>query len=64
MAILKTHSISLYYELSGNPANPPVLLISGLGGVGKSWGPQVSFFSEKYYVILPDQRGTGQTNKR
>jgi aminoacrylate hydrolase len=61
MATLKTNGISLYYELIGNPANPPVLMISGLGGVGKSWGPQVKLFSEKYYLILPDQRGTGQT---
>lgn len=61
MATLKTKGISLYYELIGDPANPPVLMISGLGGVGKSWGPQVKLFSEKYYVILPDQRGTGQT---
>lgn len=61
MATLDTQGISLYYETHGNPANRPLLMISGLGGVGKSWGPQVKFFSENYYVILPDQRGTGQT---
>ena len=61
MATLNTQGISLYYELLGNPAHPPVLLVSGLGGVGKSWGPQIGRFAEKYHVILPDQRGTGQT---
>lgn len=61
MATLKINDITLYYELLGDSTNPPVLMISGLGGVGKSWGPQIKLFSEKYYVILPDQRGTGQT---
>lgn len=63
MATLETQGISIYYELLGNPANPPVLLISGLGGTGASWSTQVNRFSEKYYVILPDQRGTGKTTK-
>ena len=61
MATMKTEGIDLYYELLGNPANPPVLLISGLGGVGKSWGPQIGLFAERYHVILPDQRGTGRS---
>jgi aminoacrylate hydrolase len=30
MPRLNTHGISLYYELHGNPANPPVLLLTGL----------------------------------
>ena len=61
MATLNTQGISLYYELWGDPAHPPVLLVSGLGGVGKSWGPQIQRFAQRYHVILPDQRGTGQT---
>ena len=61
MATLNTQGISLYYELEGDSRRPPVLLISGLGGVGKSWGPQVKLFAERYHVIVPDQRGTGQS---
>jgi len=63
MATLTTQGISLYYELLGNPANPPVLLIAGLGGVGTSWGPQIERFAAKYHVIVPDQRGTGRTTR-
>ena len=63
MATLDTQGISLHYELLGNPAGRPVLLVSGLGGVGKSWGPQVGRFAERYCVILPDQRGTGRTTR-
>ena len=61
MPSLETQGISLYYELHGEPSAPPVLLITGLGGVGKNWGEQVQRFADRHYVVLPDQRGTGQT---
>jgi aminoacrylate hydrolase len=61
MATLDAQGISQYYELHGDPSAEPVLLITGLGGVSTSWGPQIQHFSEKYHVILPDQRGTGRT---
>jgi aminoacrylate hydrolase len=61
MPSLETQGISLYYELHGKPSEPPVLLITGLGGVGRSWGEQVQRFADGHYVVLPDQRGTGQT---
>lgn len=61
MATLKTQGISLYYEVYGNPANAPVLLISGLGGTGKSWSSQIDRFATDYYVVVPDQRGTGES---
>jgi aminoacrylate hydrolase len=61
VARLKTQGISLYYEVYGNPANPPVLLLTGLGGSGKSWGAQLDLFAQQYHVIVPDHRGTGQT---
>jgi aminoacrylate hydrolase len=60
---LNTQGISLYYQVLGEPRNPPVLLVSGLGGVGKSWGSQIEKFAENHYVILPDQRGTGQSTR-
>ncbi len=61
MATLNTEGISLYYEVYGNPANPPVLLLTGLGGSGRSWGPQLDLFAKDYYIVVPDHRGTGQT---
>jgi aminoacrylate hydrolase len=63
MSTLETRDITLYYEIHGNVGNPPVLLISGLGGVGASWGSQTARFAEEHYVILPDQRGTGRTTR-
>jgi aminoacrylate hydrolase len=63
MTLLNTQGISLYYEVHGNPGSPAVLLLSGLAGTGKSWSTQVERFAAEYYVIVPDQRGTGQTTR-
>lgn len=61
MPTLTSENISTYYELHGDPGNPPVLMITGLGGVGAEWGPLIKEFAKTYYVIVPDQRGTGRT---
>ncbi|HEY0934084.1 MAG TPA: alpha/beta hydrolase [Trebonia sp.] len=58
---MDTQQITQYYELHGDHDSPPVLLIGGLGGVGAQWANQLERFSDRYYVILPDQRGTGRT---
>ena len=58
-----TNGISMYYELRGDKSNPPVLLIAGLGGMGVNWEAQIGLFAEKFYVILPDQRGTGRSSR-
>jgi aminoacrylate hydrolase len=63
MATLQTQGISLHYELFGDPQKPPVVLLHGLGGSGKSWGSQVERFAQDHFVVLPDQRGTGQSSR-
>lgn len=63
MAYVETEGISLYYETHGEPGDPPVLLLSGLAGVGASWHNQISRFADRYHVIVPDQRGTGHSSR-
>jgi aminoacrylate hydrolase len=63
MSTLETNGISLYYEVHGTRGKPPVMLISGLGGAGASWGPHVERFSRDHFVVVPDQRGTGKTTR-
>lgn len=46
------------YEDQGS-AGSPVLLVTGLGGIGKAWGPQIGLFSRAHRVIVPDHPGTG-----
>ncbi|MFA8275924.1 alpha/beta fold hydrolase [Escherichia coli] len=38
---------------------PVVVLISGLGGSGSYWLPQLAVLEQEYQVICYDQRGTG-----
>ena len=63
MATLQTQGISIHYELFGDRKNPPVVLLHGLGGSGRSWGSQVERFAKNHFVVLPDQRGTGQSSR-
>ena len=63
MAMVEAEGISQHYELLGRKDGLSVLLISGLGGVGASWGPQIDRFAADHQVILPDQRGTGRTSR-
>lgn len=59
MPTLKVTDIEIYYEEHG--AGDPVILITGLGGVGASWGPQIPLFAREFRTIVPDHRGTGRT---
>ncbi len=57
-----THGdIQIYYELHGS--GDPVMLLTGLGGVGAAWGPQIELFASDYLTIVPDHRGTGRSSK-
>jgi len=53
--------IELYYEQHGN--GTPLLLVSGLAGVGAIWKPNLRSFSEHYQVILHDHCGTGKSSR-
>jgi aminoacrylate hydrolase len=63
MATLQTQGIALHYEVFGDRRKPPVILLAGLGGGGKSWGSQVQRFAADHFVVLPDHRGTGQSTR-
>jgi hypothetical protein len=69
-----TPTATIHESASQNPATgeifahldagPPVLLLAGLGGVGRSWGPQVDLLLHACYrVILSGHRGTGQSGR-
>ena len=49
------------YEEYGE--GPPLMFVSGLGGVGSYWTPQIEAFAKHYRVIIHDHRGTGQSTK-
>ena len=51
----------LFYETTGT--GPPLLLITGLGGLGSFWRHQVERFRQRFAVITFDQRGTGRSTR-
>ena len=48
---------TVHYETRGQ--GTPVMLISGLAGTGRGWGPQIELFSRDFFTIVPDHPGTG-----
>lgn len=51
----------LHYEAKGD--GTPLLLVSGLGGIGNYWLPNVPTFAKHYRTIIHDHRGTGQSTR-
>lgn len=58
---VKVNGIDLYYEVHGS--GEPLLLIEGLGYSAWMWYKQIPALSQKYRVILFDNRGAGNTDK-
>src|SRR6478672_613033 len=51
----------IYYEVHG--AGTPVLLVSGLGGTGSYWNPNLPAFAKRHRVIVHDHRGMGKSSR-
>lgn len=49
------------FRTSGNPANPPLLLLHGYMVDGRMYDPLVEYMEEEFFVIQPDHRGYGQS---
>ena len=51
----------IHYEEAGR--GEPLILVSGLGGTGSYWRPQLPAFSSRFRVITYDHRGTGASDR-
>jgi len=60
MPSARINGVDLYYEIHGT--GPPLMLIAGLASDSQSWQPVVAGLSQKYSLILPDNRGAGRTS--
>lgn len=56
------NGVELYYEIHGS--GPPLMLVAGLASDSQSWQPVVAGLSQRYSLILPDNRGVGRTSPR
>ena len=52
--------VQLAYTRQGSGV--PVVLITGLSGRGREWGPQVELFAQDFDVIVPDHPGCGDSS--
>ncbi len=60
MPFAETNGINIFYETYGD--GEPVVLIAGLGSPMLSWETQIPIYSEKYKVIVFDNRGIGKSD--
>jgi pimeloyl-ACP methyl ester carboxylesterase len=61
-AYANVNGIRMYYEVYGPSSAPPLLLIHGNGGSGRSMRCQVEHFRQNYRVIIADSRYHGRTS--
>lgn len=53
--------MDLHVRLAGSPHNPPLLLLHGFLGDARDWAALIPYFSTRYYCLVPDLPGHGQT---
>lgn len=54
--------IRMCYEVTGDPAAPPMVLLHALGERASDWAPVTPAFAERYRVYALDLRGHGDTD--
>jgi aminoacrylate hydrolase len=60
MAEVTVDGCRIHYEVRGE--GDPLLMLVGLGGAGRAWGPLTDTFAEHYLTIVPDHRGAGDSD--
>jgi pimeloyl-ACP methyl ester carboxylesterase len=50
----------IFYRVFGN--GKPVMLVHGFGEMGEVWINQIEFLKEKFFLIVPDLPGSGQSD--
>ncbi|GAG71998.1 unnamed protein product, partial [marine sediment metagenome] len=61
MVYAEINDIKLFYEIIGE--GYPVILVHGFGGNRTEWFVQVPPLSEKFKVIIFDNRGSGKSDR-
>ncbi|KAF1934668.1 alpha/beta-hydrolase [Clathrospora elynae] len=55
--------INLHYETYGSSDAPPLILLHGFTGSGNVFKRNVAALSQSHYIIVPDLRGHGNSDK-
>jgi pimeloyl-ACP methyl ester carboxylesterase len=57
---VEVNDIEMYYEAQGD--GDPLLLVAGIGQDHNTWGFMAPGLSSRFRLIMPDNRGVGQTD--
>ncbi|MHA1254751.1 MAG: alpha/beta fold hydrolase [Promethearchaeota archaeon] len=60
---IDVNDIKICYEIHGREDQYPILLVHGFGAKKEHWIAQISALSEKYKVIIFDNRDAGKTSR-
>jgi pimeloyl-ACP methyl ester carboxylesterase len=61
-ATAEVNGVRLAYRTAGDPANPPMLLLHGLGDSGADWEPVLPALAADFHVHVLDLRGHGASD--
>lgn len=62
MPLVARGPVELYYELRGDPAAPPLLLVRGLGRTHEHWLDVADLLARRFRLVLMDNRGVGRSS--
>ena len=62
MPHVQANGVRLFYQETGAPDAPPLVLIMGWGGDHTAWALQAPAFAAGHRVIALDNRGAGQSD--
>jgi pimeloyl-ACP methyl ester carboxylesterase len=57
---IKIAGKKIFYRVFGS--GKPVMLVHGFGETGEVWNNQIEFLKDKFYLIVPDVPGSGQSH--
>lgn len=60
---VRTQRLTLHLREQGDPAGPPVLLVHGSFATGRWWEPAMELLPDSLYIVAPDLRGCGLSDK-
>ena len=60
--LARPDGVRLWYELYGDPVNPPLLLLEGLGGDISGWRRNIAVLAHECFVVAFDHRGNGRSD--
>jgi 3-oxoadipate enol-lactonase len=61
--VVRHDGVRIAYQVWGRRHETPVLLIQGLGVDSRGWALQRGAFARRYRCLVPDNRGTGRSDK-